>query len=342
MTKRGYLAVLSVGLMVGLARAESPVVLSEFIYETAPFPSCHASTLVESAEGGGLVAAWFGGTHERNPDVGIWVSRRDAKGWSEPVEVANGVQAEGPRLPTWNPVLFRPKGGPLMLFYKVGPSPSKWWGMVMRSADDGRTWSKPTKLPAGIIGPVKDKAIQLEDGTILSPSSTEDAGWRLHMEWSKDGGATWERTEALNDGKEVRLIQPAVLDWGGGKIQALCRSRHEKVYELWSGDNGRTWDKPAATSLPNPSSGIDAVRLADGRALVVYNHSATKRIPLNVAVSRDGKEWGPPVVVEDLPDGEGQLSYPAAIQTSDGLVHLTYTWSRKKIRHVVLDPKLIP
>jgi len=41
------------------------------------------------------------------------------------------------RYPTWNPVLFQPKSGPLMLFYKVGPSPSAWWGMVM-SLENGR------------------------------------------------------------------------------------------------------------------------------------------------------------------------------------------------------------
>ena len=57
---------------------------------------------------------------------------------------------------------------------------------------------------------------------------------------------------------------------------------------------------------------------------------------MNVAVSLDGKTWKPPVVIEDT--NGPQLSYPAVIQTSDGLVHLTYTWERLKIRHVVLDP----
>jgi predicted neuraminidase len=214
--------------------------------------------------------------------------------------------------------------------------------MVITSADEGATWSKPRRLPEGILGPIKDKPIRLDNGTILSPSSTENDGWQVHMERSNDGGATWTRTGPLNDGKTLRLIQPTLLDYGGGKIQALCRSRSQWVYELWSADSGRTWERPEPTTLPNPNSGIDAVRLADGRSLVVYNHSATKRFPLNVAVSKDGKSWGEPIVIEDLPDGEGQLSYPAAIQTADGLVHLTYTWSRVKIRHVVVDPKRIP
>src|SRR5476649_1000537 len=97
-----------VGMMVMQTAAPSPVAKSEFIFERAPFPSAHASTIVETP--GGLVAAWFGGTAERNPDVGIWVSRHDMAGWSAPVEVANGVQPGGTRHPCWNPVLFQPSG----------------------------------------------------------------------------------------------------------------------------------------------------------------------------------------------------------------------------------------
>src|SRR5690349_17598013 len=109
----------------GAADAPAPAVIkSEFIFESAPFPSCHASTIADVD--GTLVAAWFGGTRERNPDVGIWVSRKEANGWTAPVEVANGVQADGSRQPCWNPVLFRPKGGQLHLYFKVGPSPSRW------------------------------------------------------------------------------------------------------------------------------------------------------------------------------------------------------------------------
>src|SRR5689334_136238 len=87
------------------------VLKSEFIFETAPFPSCHASTIAETASG--LVAAWFGGTAEKNRDVGIWLSRHDGKSWSAPVEVVNGIQPDGQtRYPCWNPVLFQPREGP--------------------------------------------------------------------------------------------------------------------------------------------------------------------------------------------------------------------------------------
>ena len=73
--------------------APSAIVESAFVFETAPFASAHASTIVETP--GGLVAAWFGGTREGAPDVGIWLSRQVNGQWSAPVEVATGVQPDG-------------------------------------------------------------------------------------------------------------------------------------------------------------------------------------------------------------------------------------------------------
>ena len=111
-----------------------------FIYENAPFPSCHASTLVETPDG--IAAAWFGGTHEKHPDVGIWFSYFRNGSWTKPVEVANGIQGNGKRYPLWNPVLFQMPGKELILFYKDGPAPDEWWGMLKRSTDGGKTWSQ--------------------------------------------------------------------------------------------------------------------------------------------------------------------------------------------------------
>jgi predicted neuraminidase len=185
------------------------VVSAEFIYESAPFPQCHASTIAATPQG--LVVALFGGTREKNPDVGVWVCRQEGNGWSAPVEVANGVQADGKRHPCWNPVLHQIPQGPLALYYKVGPSPSSWWGMLMTSSDGGRTWTKPVRLPDEIAGPIKNKPVLLADGRLLCGSSTEDQGWRVHMEWTADHGKTWERTSVLNDGKKVSAIQPTIL-----------------------------------------------------------------------------------------------------------------------------------
>ena len=314
-------------------RPTDPAILkSEFIYETAPFPSCHASTISQTKNG--LIAAWFGGKYERSPDVGIWTSIFDGNKWSPVTEVANGLQKDGTRLPCWNPVLFQPKNGPLLLFYKIGPSPSTWWGMMMTSTDGGKSWSKLERLPDGILGPIKNKPVQLGDGLLLAGSSTESDGWMVHMERTSDLGKTWQKTATLNDAKPFGVIQPTILVYPSGKIQILCRSQQGFIAESWSDDNGKTWSAISPTTLPNPNSGIDAVMLNDGRALLVYNHGKG-RSPLNIAVSSDGKTWKAALVLENQP---GEYSYPAVIQTSDGLVHITYTWKRKRIKHIVVDP----
>jgi predicted neuraminidase len=322
-----------IGLPHSAFTAEAPgLVRSEFVFETAPFPACHASTIAET--GGRLVAAWFGGTREKNRDVGIWLAHLDGNAWTPPVEVANGIQTDGSRLPCWNPVLFQPRDGPLLLLYKVGPSPDRWWGMMRTSGDHGRTWSDARRLPDGILGPIKNKPVELDDGTILCGSSTEPDGWKVHFERTKDQGRTWEKTPALNDGKTVAAIQPALCR-DGNSIMAFCRSEQKKIFATTSSDGGKTWSALEPTALPNPNSGIDATRLKDGRCLIIYNHTPRDRTPLNVALTRDGKSFEAVLVLENSP---GEYSYPAVIQTADGFVHVTYTWQRKRIRHAVLDP----
>jgi predicted neuraminidase len=320
--------------------ATVPAILTtEYIYDTGPYPQIHATTIVETPTG--LVTAWFGGTAEKNPDVCIWVSRQLPDGkWTEGVETANGVQADGSRHPTWNPVLFQPKDAPLMLFYKVGPSPSTWWGELKTSTDGGKTWSAAQKLPKGIFGPIKNKPVQLANGDILCPTSnetdTKPSAWAIYFERTSDLGKTWSRTELLHDGLKIGAIQPSILFLGGDKLQAVGRTKQSKVFQITSEDAGKIWGEISLTDLPNPNSGTDAVTLADGRHLLIYNHTARGRSPLNLAVSKDGKTWEAALVFEDEPKKE--FSYPAIIQTKDGLVHITYTWKRAKVKHIVLDP----
>jgi len=330
-----------------MAAGHPAIVATEFLNERAPYPECHASTIVETAPGQ-LVAAWFGGTKERNPDVGIWVSRQENGRWLPGAEVANGIQLDGTkRQPAWNPVLFQPAGGPLVLFYKVGPSPSQWWGMMMTSDDGGKTWAAPHRLPEGILGPIKNKPVALPDGAWLSPSSTEGtkAGWLVHFEISRDAGQTWAILGPVGKGPGLDAIQPSILFHKDGSLQALCRTKQGVIAQTWSKDGGKTWSALTAAALPNPNSGTDAVTLADGRQLIVYNHSTHRpdeakgdRCPLDVAVSDDGLVWRHVITLESEPRTSG-YAYPAVIQTSDGLVHITYTWGRTMIKHVVLDPK---
>ena len=281
----------------GQFKGDECIVKSEFIFlsEEVPFPSCHASTIVQN--GDGLLAAWFGGTAEKNPDVGIWLSRYKEGYWSKPKEVANGIQHKDKRYPCWNPVLYN-TGEKILLFFKIGPSPSEWWGELMTSEDNGNTWSQPCRLPEDIIGPVKNKPLKLEDEYLLCPSSTEDDGWKVHMEFTPDDGLTWERIPPLNS-DEIRTIQPTILLHTDGSLQILCRSTMSKILSSISADNGRTWSNLIPTDLPNPNSGIDALTLKDNRHLVVYNHLEKGRNMLNIAISENGTDWEAALLLEN-------------------------------------------
>lgn len=323
-----------------LEKWQKGVIKQEYLYDKAPFPSCHSATLVETPTG--LVASFFGGTAERNPDVEIYISRYVDGKWLAPVSAADGVQPDGTRLPTWNPVLYQVPGGDLILFYKVGPKPSEWWGLMKTSKDGGITWSAATKLPDGYIGPVKNKPILLDNGNLFAPSSKEGDGWKIHFEVTKDNGKTW-RTIGPIDGSGMNAIQPSILQHGNGKLQILARTRNRAIAESWSMDNGETWSPLAKTTLPNNNSGTDALTMKDGRHVLVYNHvlppgdlAKGARTPLNVAISKDGINWSAALILEDSPIS--QYSYPAVIQTSDGLLHFIYTWRREKISHIVVDP----
>lgn len=318
------------------------IVTNEFIFNRSSFPESHASTIAETPEG--LIAAWFGGTKEGNKDVCIWTSRLVNNKWTDPLKVADGIMNDSIRYACYNPVLYQVPDGELLLFFKIGPNVAGWTGWMTRSKDNGRTWSAREALPAGFLGPIKNKPL-LIDGQLLCPSSTEKNGWKVHFEMTTDAGKTWTKTNDINDGIVVSAIQPSILTYPDGRLQVLCRSKNRTINESWSTDRGKTWSAMTASALPNNNSGTDAVTLQDGRQLLVYNHvkpdaSITNgkgpRTPLNVAISKDGKNWEAALILEDSPIS--QYSYPSVIQTKDGMVHIVYTWRRERIKHVVIDP----
>ncbi len=347
-----FLLTALVGFMVGCApqKVEVPaskqaIVLEEFIYDEQRTRDCHASSLIE-LENGDLLCTWFGGTRESHPDVQIWLSRKPIGGdWSEPVAVAKAEEELGGSV--FNPVIVQCGGDTLQLYYL---SPDINDGRMIESPDGGHTWSKSKALDKEFTGPLVNKPLYLEDGTILAGGSMEGGpGWRIHVERSEDKGKSWSRTEVLNDPKQFKLIQPTFLHHADGRIQLLARSGGKdastRIAQCWSEDNGRTWSEVSNTSLPNNNSAIDAVSLREGGHLLVYNHSTREdetcgrkgRGILTVAYTEDGVNWEAAAVLE-FRTGAVQYSYPAMIQTSDGLVHITYSWHRKRIKHVVLDP----
>lgn len=329
------------------------LIREEFVFEQSPFKASHASTICRTSRG--LVTAWFGGTKEGNDDVGIWTSSHNGESWSQPTQVADGVQHAGLRYPCWNPVLYQPPGdAPTLLFFKVGPNPKAWWGEMMVSYDRGRNFVERRRLPEGMDGPVRCKPILLDDmKTLLCGSSTESSGWLVHMESvSLNGGLThgnWKRIGPLAGSDKFQAIQPTLLKHADGRLQILCRTEQSVIATSFSSDQGNSWSALQAIDLPNPNSGIDAVTLADGRQLLIYNHLNSDsggwgdRDLLNLALSDDGLTWRAAGELEREVGAE--FSYPAIIQSdfaSDrGQVHISYTWKRDRIKHVVLDPSAL-
>lgn len=311
------------------------VLSSEFVYDSAAFPSCHASTLVETEDG--LLAAWFGGSYESHPDVCIYCAAYDGSRWSAPSLAADGVVADSLRFPCWNPVLFRLPGGEIALYYKVGPNPREWWGEYKLSSDEGKTWGPKTALPEGILGPIKNKPLGLPDGTVLYPTSVEYTPdcWRVFIERSKGDLTGWETLAIDNNG--FNAIQPALF-FHKGRLEMLCRTQEGVLAKASSDDFGQTWTPLQETNLQNNNSGIDGLVLKDGLRLLVCNPIRQGRNKLDVLGSYDGIEWTSLLTLEDQPEGE--FSYPAIIQRENGAVDISYTYNRRKIKHVSLLPHI--
>ena len=344
-----------------VARAQ---VASELIFAigSTSFPSSHASTVVELRDGS-VMSAWFGGTAEGKPDVAIWSARRGNDSWAVPVELVRE-----PGTPCYNPVLFYTKDGRLWMYYKFGPTPATWSAGRIFSRDDGRTWSAPEHLPAGLLGPIRTKPLVLADGTIVSGSSIESyRTWAVWIERSTNGGATWAKIgpivppadldrQGYGNGRDTGtadvpgstdwkfiqgIIQPSVVQRGGTNLRLYARSTSKtaRVTVADSADDGLTWTQARPLDVPNPNSGIDAVSLRDGRVVLIYNDSTTARTPLNLAVSTDGEHFHMFRTLENTP---GEYSYPALVQAANGDLLMTYTYNRKTIKYVRLALTDIP
>lgn len=317
-------------------------ITSAFIIDKPITSSSHAATLVE-LKPNQLMAAWFGGKYEGAKDVGIYAAVYNGKAWSAPYNLIKPLITQGDTLPCWNPVLFKSKSQRLYLFYKVGKNPREWFGAMTVSKDNGTTWSAPKYLPQGMLGPIKNKPIEVTPGVILCGSSTESIDnkeWRVHVEMYTEATDSWEKIAVENE-KGFDIIQPTFLVHSANTIQMLSRSKHNKVISSWSADKGKQWNHTDSLNVVNSNSGIDAISLSKKSFLLVNNPLPqgkdwfNGRNVLDVEHSNDGVHWEKLLDLEN--QSEGEFSYPAIIQTLDGKIHVLYTYNRKYIKHVAFS-----
>lgn len=315
----------------------SPVLKRELVFDNAPFPHCHAVAFTQAPDGT-LLCAWFSGSHEKNPDTGVWLARYVDGAWTTPREIANGLQASGKRYASWNPVLTTLPDGKVVLMYRIGESPRQWDAFYRVSDDNGQTWGTPQAFPENITGPVRNPPLYLPDGRIVLPSSKEfhsTFGWDLEFDLSDDGGKTW--TAVAPDANGINAIQPALLRHENGRLQALARTRSDYVATTYSDDNGQTWTPLTLTPVQSPNAGIAAIRLRDGRFAMVHN-SGPYRNRLVLSLSDNAQDWRTAATLRDDPDPSNHYSYPTIFQTVDGNIHVLYSWRLQNIAHDIIDP----
>ena len=323
----------------GLARAEpAGVTASEFVFEQAPFASCHASTIAETP--GGLVAAWFGGTREGAEDVAIWVRasrRRGAGRHRSRSPTASRRMAGGSPAGTRSCSRPGPKARSAAAALLQGRPLAQ--RLVGDAHDVGRRRPdlvEAAAAPRGILGPIKNKPVVLADGALLCPSSTEDRGWRVHLERTPDLGRTWTRIGPLNDGKEFGAIQPSVLFHPRRRAADPLPEPARQDRRVLVAGRRQDLGADAGHGAPQPQQ-RHRRRHPQGRPAPAGlqphaqgPHPAERR--------RLGRRQGM--------EGRAGARRPSPANTpirpssrrADGLVHVTYTWRRRRIKHVVLDP----
>lgn len=335
--------------------------------------SNHAPSIL-SLPGGGLLAAWFGGSDEGNKDIDILVSRFDVDTgrWSSSAAVTHDeIRSDQ------NPGLFAAPDGTIWLVYTS--QLSRQSGVpetfnlqhtsvvkVIRSTDDGVSWSEPETL-FDREGTFCRQPIQvLHDGTwahtqwLCFDDDSKNGSDQPVVQISTDQGSTWRQVEFP---EAAGRVHPNIVEIEPGRLVSLFRSRFaDWVYLSRSEDGGETWSAPEATEVPNNNAGLSAFLLPSGMlALVSNEHQVAtepgevvwpyERMRIVIAVSNDeGRTWPVRRVIEpgDGFSGEGNLrsnrrqEYPHGIVDADGLIHVVYAFSsRRAIRHVVFDEEWI-
>jgi predicted neuraminidase len=320
----------------------APLYQMQFLPIPEDTPQVHSSTLTELPNGD-ILAAWYGGTREHGPDVGLYAATLDhATGrwgpWRLITERHQSQKEIGRYVKTvGNPVLFTDPHGTTWLFYAT-VSVGGWSGAAINfktSTDGGRSWTEARRLVLSpllnMVTMIRTPPLLYDDGTIALPAYHQGISKFPELVHLSASGEVLDK-QRMDQARAS--LQPSIVATSPTDAIALLRNMAGGIKELTSSTAGETWSESARVDLPSPNSSLMAARLPDGRLLLAFNNS-DHRTKLSLAASDDdGRHWK---VVYEFPEEEGFFSYPALLATPGGTVHVTYTWNRVQIKHVMFN-----
>jgi predicted neuraminidase len=343
-------ATFSVPKTLASASQEKPFYKEEFINSEQDLPFVHVASLME-LDGHTLAALWYGGPYEYCHDNAIYLARWQNGSWQEPRTIMTSAQSERdlkrPLKSLGNPLLLSNPDGTLRLLF-ITIAMGKWSGSQLNSAvsrDDGLTWSRAERLTLSPLYNfselVRNRPIPLVGGGWCAPIYQEFIGKFPELLWLKEVNGKLIAQKSRIDGG-CSTLQPSLIPLDDKRAVVLLRdfTHAKRIFLSHSEDAGLTWSKPVPTNLPNPDAGISGLKLPDGRLLVAFNDSTTARENLSLALSGDeGRSWKKLAVLDHDPNAFS--SYPFMMSSSDGLVHVAFTYEGDAIRMVSFNESWI-
>ncbi|KMP11730.1 hypothetical protein UR09_02650 [Candidatus Nitromaritima sp. SCGC AAA799-A02] len=306
---------------------------SEFLYNpVGKGLYCHCPSILLSNSGDTLVA-WYAYPENEYQNATLALARRDKdkRQWElgRPI-LKNRNYSMG------NPVLFQEPGGRIWLLFVI--LKGKYWNDAILegvwSDDDGTSWSDPVQFwkQKGLM--VRHPPLMLENSSLLLPAYKED----IRQSVIFSAVPPYSKWEEVYQFKNHNIIQPSLIRESSGRLSLFFRpwTDPRRIWVSRSSQNGLTWSEPVCTPLPSPLSGICAF-VSDDSIGVVHNHTEKhQRHPLSISVSKDGgNDWKKPWHFEPI---EHEVSYPSFVTGKDGVIHGVYTYNRRMIKYVSIDP----
>ena len=327
----------------------APEFHEQFVDPRFVHPSAHVSSICELPDGR-MVAVWYAGSREGARDVGIYIATRKAgvtNTWSTPASAGTHETAGEETFryvkKVGNAIVFSGANNQLHLLH-VTTGFGGWSCSQINlktSTDAGATWSRSRRLGLSpflnISELVKNAPVPTADGGFVVPIYHELLGKFSELLWLRPSAGGFEviKTRAYGG---YTAFQPALVALNETNALMLNRAAGSvaKIHATRTSDGGHTWSALETIDLPNSNSGLDAIRLSDGRLLLAFNDTNSGRDNLRLAISADdGMTWKRAATL--VTEAGEEFSYPTVLQTTDGLIHVTYTWKRKGIKEATFN-----